>query len=77
VYQGYTIPPTYDSLIGKLIVHRPTRDETLAASKRALDEFVVRPIKTTVPICRRILGHERFIAGKWDTMYIERELMSE
>jgi acetyl-CoA carboxylase biotin carboxylase subunit len=75
VYQGYTIPPTYDSLVGKLIVHRPTREETIATAKRALDEFVIEPTKTTYPLCREILGHEKFIAGQWDTMFIERELL--
>ena len=77
VYQGYEIPPTYDSLIGKLIVHRPTREEAIATARRALDEFVVRPIKTTVPLCRRVLSHERFINGTWDTTYIERELLGQ
>ncbi len=75
VYQGYTIPPTYDSLVGKLIVHRPTREQTIATARRALDEFVIEPTKTTYPLCREILSHERFIAGQWDTMYIERELL--
>jgi len=75
VYQGYTIPPTYDSLVGKLIVHRPTREETIATAKRALDEFVIEPTKTTYPLCREILCHEKFIAGQWDTMFIERELL--
>ncbi|MBN1943251.1 MAG: acetyl-CoA carboxylase biotin carboxylase subunit [Phycisphaerae bacterium] len=75
VYQGYTIPPTYDSLVGKLIVHRPTREETIATARRALDEFVIEPTKTTYPLCREILGHEKFIAGQWDTMLIERELL--
>ncbi|MBN1554955.1 MAG: acetyl-CoA carboxylase biotin carboxylase subunit [Phycisphaerae bacterium] len=75
VYQGYTIPPTYDSLVGKLIVHRPTREETIATAKRALDEFVIEPTKTTYPLCREVLSHEKFIAGQWDTMFIERELL--
>ena len=77
VYQGYEIPPTYDSLIGKLIVHRPTREEAIATARRALDEFVIRPIKTTVPLCRRVLSHERFINGTWDTTYIEHELLGQ
>ena len=75
VYQGYTIPPTYDSLIGKLIVHRNTRQEAIAAARRALDEFVIHPIKTTVPLCKEILSHERFAKGTWDTTFIERELL--
>jgi acetyl-CoA carboxylase biotin carboxylase subunit len=75
VYQGYEIPSTYDSLVGKLIVHRPSRCEAIATAKRALDEFIIHPIKTTIPLCREILGHERFGRGKWDTTFIEREMM--
>jgi acetyl-CoA carboxylase biotin carboxylase subunit len=75
VYQGYEIPSTYDSLVGKLIVHRPSRCEAIATAKRALDEFVIHPIKTTIPLCREILAHERFGRGKWDTTFIEREMM--
>jgi len=77
VYQGYNIPPTYDSLVGKLIVHKPTRHEAIATTKRALDEFVIEPTKTTIPLCRRILSEQKFVAGQWDTKYIEREMMDE
>ncbi|HDZ21758.1 hypothetical protein LCGC14_0285200 [marine sediment metagenome] len=77
VYQGYEIPPTYDSLIGKLIVHRPTREEAIATARRALEEFIIYPIKTTIPLCRQILSHERFLRGEWDTTYIERELLGD
>ncbi len=76
IYQGYEIPSTYDSLIGKLIVHRPTRPEAIACARRALDEFVIHPIKTTIPLCREILAHERFARGQWDTTFIEREMLS-
>ncbi|MCD4823017.1 MAG: acetyl-CoA carboxylase biotin carboxylase subunit [Phycisphaerae bacterium] len=76
VYQGYTIPPTYDSMVGKLIVHRPTRQEAIATTKRALDEFVIEPTKTTIPLCREILGHEKFVNGQWDTKMIEREMQN-
>jgi len=75
VYQGYTIPPTYDSLVGKLIVHRPERAEAIAVARRALEEFVIYPNKTTIPLCREILSHERFVNSQWDTTYIERELL--
>jgi len=75
VYQGYDIPPTYDSLIGKLIVHRATRAEAIATTKRALSEFIIHPVKTTIPICREILSHGKFTRGEWDTTYIEREMM--
>ena len=76
VYQGYEIPTAYDSLIGKLIVHRPTRGEAIATTIRALDEFAIRPIKTTAGICREILSHDRFVSGQWDTTFIERELLT-
>ncbi|MCD6364974.1 MAG: acetyl-CoA carboxylase biotin carboxylase subunit [Planctomycetes bacterium] len=75
VYQGYVIPPTYDSLVGKLIVHRSTREETIATARRALDEFVIYPTKTTTPLCARILRHRRFLRGQWDTTFIEREML--
>ncbi|MFN9916258.1 MAG: acetyl-CoA carboxylase biotin carboxylase subunit, partial [Pirellulaceae bacterium] len=52
VYEGYTISPYYDSMIGKLIVHKPTRDEAIACMRRALDEFVVEGVKTTIPLLR-------------------------
>ncbi len=77
VYQGYVIPPTYDSLVGKLIVYRPTRDDAIRVGKRALDEFVIYPTKTTIPLCRRVLNHERFVQGRWDTTYIEREMLNQ
>jgi acetyl-CoA carboxylase biotin carboxylase subunit len=76
IYQGYTIPPTYDSLIGKLIIHRPTRTEAIATARRALGEFAIYPIKTTVPLCREILAHQKFIRGEWDTTFIEREMLA-
>ncbi len=76
VCQGYRIPPTYDSLIGKLIVHRNTRDEAIAVSRRALEEFVIHPTKTTIPLCLQVLKHDRFVHGNWDTTFIERELLS-
>ncbi len=72
VYEGYTIGPYYDSLIGKLIVHKPTREEAFACMRRALDEFRVEGIKTTIPLLREIFVNKDFIAGKVDTTYIER-----
>ena len=71
-HEGYTIGPYYDSLIGKLIVHRPTRTEALACMKRALDEFVVEGVKTTIPLLRKITAHSSFIDGQVDTTFIER-----
>ncbi len=75
VYQGYTIPPTYDSLVGKLIVHGDTREEAISICRRALDEFIIEPVKTTIPLCQDVLTHERFVRGQWDTMFIEREML--
>jgi len=72
VHEGYTISPYYDSLIGKLIVHRPTRDEALRCMRRALDEFVIDGIKTTIPLARKIFSHSAFIEGRVDTTFIER-----
>lgn len=71
-HEGYTIGPYYDSLIGKLIVHRPTRGEALATMRRALDEFVVEGVKTTIPLLRKIVSHSTFIDGQVDTNFIER-----
>ncbi len=75
VYQGYTIGPNYDSLIGKLIVHRPTREAAIACLQRALDEFMVEGIKTTIPLLRKISRLEAFRNGQVDTTFIERVLL--
>ncbi len=72
VTTGYRIPPNYDSLAAKLLVWRPTRTEALATMRRALAEFVVEGIKTTIPRLREIFDHPDFIAGKVDTTFIER-----
>jgi acetyl-CoA carboxylase biotin carboxylase subunit len=71
VYPGYEIPPFYDSLIGKLIVHGATRDEAIARLSRALDEFVVEGIPTTVGFHRRVVRDERFRSGRFDTSFLE------
>ena len=72
VYPGYVISPHYDSLIGKLIVHKKTRAEAIACLKRALAEFEVGPVKTTIGLCREILSHRQYIKGMVDTGFIER-----
>ena len=72
VHSGYKISPYYDSLIGKLIVHRPTRDEAIACMQRALREFVVEGVKTTIPLARKILANSDFREGTFDTTYVER-----
>src|SRR5690606_29771513 len=72
VYEGYRISPYYDSMIGKLIVHRPTREEAIAALQQALDEFVIEGVKTTIPLARKILDHTVFREGTGDTKFVER-----
>lgn len=72
VYEGYRISPYYDSMIGKLIVHRESRDEALACMRRALDEFVIEGVKTTIPLAKKIFRHPEFIAGRVDTGFLER-----
>jgi len=72
VYQGCTISSTYDSMIAKLIVHQKTRTEAIATMKRALQEFVIEPIKTTIPICLDILSHNQFVKNQIDTGFVER-----
>lgn len=71
-YAGYVVSPHYDSLIAKLLVHRPTRGEAIQAMRRALDEFIVRPIKTTISIQRAIMEQADFVKGNVDTNFIER-----
>ncbi len=71
-YSGYRIPPNYDSMIGKLLVHRPRRDLAIRTMLRALDEFVIEGPKTTIPLQRNILSHSDFRAGDHDTGFVER-----
>jgi acetyl-CoA carboxylase biotin carboxylase subunit len=77
VYAGYRIPPNYDSMIGKLIVHRPTRAEAIATMKRALGEFHVEPIRTTIPLHLQIMDNEHFRSGQVDTGFVERVLLGK
>ena len=74
VYQGYTIPPYYDSLLGKLIVHGKTRPECLMRLKRALDEFVVDGVETTLPLFRTLVRDADIINGDYDIHWLERFL---
>jgi acetyl-CoA carboxylase biotin carboxylase subunit len=73
VHQGWTVSPSYDSMIAKVIVHKPTRSEAIATMKRALREFVIEPIKTTIPACLDILSHNLFVKNKIDTGFVERK----
>ena len=70
-YPGYTIPPYYDSMIAKLIVHAPTREEAIARMKRALSEFVIEGIHTTIPFHLKLLEHEKFVEGNFNTKFLE------
>jgi acetyl-CoA carboxylase, biotin carboxylase subunit len=72
VHTGYVVSPHYDSMIGKLIVHQPTREEAIRSMKRALQELRIEGIKTTVPRLLDILNHSAFIDGQVDTTFIER-----
>jgi acetyl-CoA carboxylase biotin carboxylase subunit len=74
---GYRVPPNYDSMVAKLLVYQPTRAEAIACMKRALAEFVVEGIKTTIPIHREIMCHSAFIEGHVDTTFIERTWMQQ
>jgi acetyl-CoA carboxylase biotin carboxylase subunit len=76
-YAGYRIPPNYDSMIGKLIVHRPTRTEAIAVMKRALHEFHIAPIKTTIPLHLQIMDNPNFLSGEVDTGFIERTMLAK
>ena len=77
IYQGYTIPPYYDSLIAKLIAWGRDRDEAIARMLRALDEFVIEGIETTIPFHKKVLAMEQFVASnvhtKWVEEFMERE----
>jgi acetyl-CoA carboxylase biotin carboxylase subunit len=71
VYAGYTISPHYDSMIAKLICKARTREECISKMKRALDEFIVEGIKTTVPFHRKLMDNEQFINGDFNTKFID------
>ena len=73
-YAGYRVPPHYDSLIGKLIVHAPTRKEALARLRRALDETVVAGVETTLPLHRRLASNEDIAKGDYDIHWLEKFL---
>jgi len=77
VYSGYIIPPNYDSMIAKLITTAQTREEAINKMKRALDEFVVEGIKTTVPFHRQLMDHPDYISGNYTTKFMEDFEMKE
>jgi len=71
VYAGYSIPPNYDSMIAKLITTAQTRDEAISKMKRALDEFVIEGIKTTIPFHRQLMEHPDYVAGNYTTAFMD------
>jgi len=71
VYSGYVIPPYYDSMIAKLITTAQTREEAINKMRRALDEFVIEGIKTTIPFHRKLMDHPDYVAGNYTTKFME------
>jgi len=71
VYPGYVVPPYYDSMIAKLIVHARTRELAIARMQRALDVMVIEGIKTTIPLHQKIMADERFRKGDFSTKFME------
>jgi len=71
LYAGYRVPANYDSLLAKLIVYQRNREEAIACMRRALGEFRIEGVKTTIPLHLEVLGHPRFLAGKVDTGFLE------
>jgi len=75
VYAGYMIPPNYDSMIAKLITTAQTREEAINKMKRALDEFVIEGVKTTIPFHRQLMDHPDYVAGNYTTKFMEDFVM--
>ncbi len=75
VYAGYTIPPNYDSMIAKLITTAQTRQEAINKMKRALDEFHIEGIKTTIPFHRQLMDHPDYVAGNYTTAFMDSWVM--
>ncbi len=74
IYEGYVVPPHYDSLLAKLIIHDNTRDAAIRRARRCLDEFVIEGIRTNLPLHRRIINHPDFVTGRVDTGFLARML---
>ncbi len=77
VYSGYTVPAHYDSMIAKLIVHGDCRKKTIGILKRALDEYNINGVKTTIPLHRDIVRHPQFAKGRYDTSFIEAVFLNQ
>ena len=72
IYSGYSIPPFYDSMIAKLIVHGKTRNAALMRLRRALEEFVIEGVKTTIPLHQEIISQAEFIDGQYNIHWLEK-----
>ena len=77
VYAGYTIPPNYDSMIAKLITTAQTREEAINKMKRALDEFVIEGVKTTIPFHRQLMDDKRYVSGDYTTAFMDTFKMKD
>jgi acetyl-CoA carboxylase biotin carboxylase subunit len=77
VYSGYVIPPNYDSMIAKLITTAQTREEAISKMRRALDEFVIEGVKTTIPFHRQLMDHPDYIVGNYTTKFMESFEMAQ
>jgi len=77
VYQGYSIPPNYDSMIGKLICYGKSRQEVIPIVRRALDEYIIEPIKTTIPFHKKVFTNQKFLQGKYYTDFVEKLIEEE
>jgi acetyl-CoA carboxylase biotin carboxylase subunit len=73
-YAGYPIPPNYDSMIAKLIVHASTREQAIARMSRALGEYMITGVKTTIPFQQEIMKDPDFIKGDYNTGFVEKML---
>ena len=71
VYSGYVIPPHYDSMIAKLITTAQTREEAITKMQRALDEFLIEGVKTTIPFHQKVMAHPKFLSGKYTTKFMD------
>ena len=77
IYEGYTIPPTYDSMIAKIIVHGANRNEAISKMKRALEETVIEGVNTNIDFLFQIIKNHNFIRGDFDTSFIESEILKK
>ena len=77
IYEGYEIPPTYDSMIAKIIAHGATRGEAIAKMKRALEELVIDGVDTNTDFLLKIITNYDFIRGNYDTSFVEKEILGD